>query len=173
MSQRSRSVRSIINRWYGNFHSPCLDVRFTKNFGCMINRGARYKVYATIHTSQLSTEWSDCHPARAGRPIAPFQNLARRPAHVQGDGSCGALVAPCGALVAPRTRATATRPLATAALTARARSHRWWSRAARSRGRCEFAKRRRCRTQWRPGGARRARCRFIAARRKLDVLCKF
>ena len=34
---------------------PCQDVRFTKNFGCMIDRGARYKVYATIHTSQLST----------------------------------------------------------------------------------------------------------------------
>ena len=39
---------------YGNFR-PCLDVRFTKNVGCMIDRGARYKVYATIHTSQLST----------------------------------------------------------------------------------------------------------------------
>ena len=36
---------------------PCLDVRlrFTKSFGCMIDSGARYKVYATIHTSQLST----------------------------------------------------------------------------------------------------------------------
>ena len=53
---------------YGNF-SRRLDVRFTQNFGCMIDRGARYKVYATIHTSQLSTplrqEGATRHPPAA------------------------------------------------------------------------------------------------------------
>ena len=51
----------ILMRTVGNgSHSrnrPCQDVRFTKNGLCIIDRGARYKVYAQTNTSRLFT----CH----------------------------------------------------------------------------------------------------------------
>ena len=53
---------ACVNGSSRNFR-PCLDVRFTENRPCMIDRGARYKVYATIHTSQLSTPLRQEHRA--------------------------------------------------------------------------------------------------------------
>ena len=54
------------NRSYGNFR-PCPDVQFTKNLHCMIDRGARYKVYATIGTPHSSLNSS---PSGATAPPA-------------------------------------------------------------------------------------------------------
>ena len=54
-------------------NGPCRDVRFTKNLQDIIDRGARYKVYASIHTSQLS------NPLRSeARATCCFLASARR-----------------------------------------------------------------------------------------------
>ena len=55
------------NGSYGNFR-PCQDVRFTKNGPCIIDKGARYKLYATIHishSSKILSVRSSAQPAAA------------------------------------------------------------------------------------------------------------
>ena len=107
------------NGSYGNFR-PCLDVRFTKNVGCMIDRGARYKVYATIHTSQLSTPLrQEQRATRRFLEATPMKEVTFQRARESARGAVSESLS-----VRYRPRAIA-RP--TAKCVGRAGSRSWWT----------------------------------------------
>ena len=114
-----RARRGTHKGSYGNFR-PCLDVRFTKNVGCMIDRGARYKVYATIHTSQLSTPLrQEQRATRRFLEATPMKEVTFQRAH---ESARGAVYESLSVRYRPRNIA---RP--TAMRVGRAGPRSWWT----------------------------------------------